>query len=87
MKIEFKHLSYPKSSYEYQMAHLRHQSVLEDIGDHILTTIVDKQDPRTEMNKYYHQHPKLNTYFTDYQYKMVVQAYITQYNNMFNTQY
>lgn len=85
--IKFEHLSYPKNTVEYEMAHLRHQSVLEDVGDHLLSTIVAKQDVRPVMAMYYYEHPKMNTYFTLEQYNMVVSAYITQYNRMFGTSY
>ena len=85
--IKFEHLSYPKNTYEYEMAHLRHQSVLEDVGDHLLSVIVAKQDVRPVMAMYYYEHPKMNSYFTREQYNMVVSAYITQYNRMFGTSY
>lgn len=87
MIIKFEHLTAPKHTYEYEMAHLRHQSVLEDIGDHLLSTIVAKQDVRPVMAMYYYEHPKMNTYFTQRQYNMVCNAYITRYNNLFNTNY
>ena len=87
MIIKFEHLTAPKHTYEYEMARLRHLSVLEDIGDHLLSTIVAKQDVRPVMARYYYEHPKMNTYFTQRQYNMVVNAYITQHNNMFNTNY
>lgn len=85
--IKFEHLSYPKNTYEYEMAHIRHQSVLEDVGDHLLSVIVAKQDVKPVMARYYYEHPKMNNYFSLEQYNMVVSAYITQYNRMFGTSY
>lgn len=87
MIIKFEHLTSPKHTVEYELAHLRHQSVCEDIWDTMLSSIVSKYNPRDVLQDYYWEHPKMNSFLTKAQYNMIVNAYLTRYNQLFNTNF